>query len=83
MARGWESKAVESQIEAAEGRSLGAHRPMKSSEEIAREREIESCQLSRTRVLADIDSATHAGYRKMLERSLAFLDAKLDELRKA
>ncbi len=83
MARGWESKAVESQMESAEERGHRAQTAIKNAEEIARERAIESFQLSRTRVLADIESATHAGYRKMLERSLEFLDAKLDELRKS
>jgi hypothetical protein len=80
MARGWESKAVESQIESAEERSARAQKPLRSPEDIARERQVESLQLSRARVLADIDSATNAGYRTMLERSLAFLDAKLAEL---
>jgi hypothetical protein len=79
MARGWESKAVESQLEAAETRHSA--RPVSiSAEELARQRERESIELSRTRVLQDMASATHPRYREMLQRSLEFLDQKLAAL---
>ena len=80
MARGWESKSVESQIEAAEERAQQARRVQLSSEQAALARERELLELSRSRVLHDIETATHARYREMLERSLAFLDEKLAKL---
>ena len=80
MARGWESKEIESQIEAAETRSLRSAEPRLTPEQLARERELESLKLSRIRVLQDIASCTHAGYRVMLDRSLAFLDEKIAAL---
>ncbi|HEY7209168.1 MAG TPA: hypothetical protein VH477_02765 [Bryobacteraceae bacterium] len=83
MARGWESKSVESQIEAAEGRAQQSRHMQLSAEQVALARERELLELSRARVLHDIETVTHARYREMLERSLAFLDeklAKLDEL---
>jgi hypothetical protein len=43
-------------------------------------RERERLELSRTRVLHDLDTATNPRYRAMLEASLQFLDQKLAEL---
>ena len=79
MARGWESKDIESQMEdAREARRNVA--PQRSSEELQLARERESLLLQRSRVLADIESATHPRYREILQRSLAFLDEKLASL---
>lgn len=81
MARGWESKAVESQIEAAEQHSYrGSQAPRPSKEQLQMERDRESIELSRTRVLHDLASATNPKYRVLLERSLEFLDQKLRAL---
>jgi hypothetical protein len=81
VARGWESKEVESQIEAAEARASQAAKRQVSAEQIAREREIESLDLSRTRVVQDLEASTNPRYRELLNRSLAFLDEKLSALR--
>lgn len=76
MARGWESKEVESQIEAAEeARAMRA--AAGSSAQIALRCERESLELSRTRVLQDMHNATNDRYKQMLQRSLDFLDEKL------
>ena len=80
MARGWESKEVESQIEAAETRAAEASKPRLTPEQIVREREIDSLKLSRTRVLRDLETAMNPRYREMLRESLAFLDAKIAQL---
>ncbi len=80
MARGWESKAVESQIEAAEERSSRLKAVKVSQEQVKRQRERESIELSRTRVLQDLASATNPKYRELLERSLRYLDEKLSTL---
>jgi hypothetical protein len=77
MARGWESKSIESQIEAAEQRQAQSKAARISGEQVQLQRERESLELSRTRVLQDLASATHAGYRAQLERSLEYLDQKL------
>ena len=77
MARGWESKAVESQIEAAEMRSAGGREPQLSAEELRRQQEHESLELSRTRVLQDLAAAKNPKYRELLERSLRYLDEKI------
>ena len=83
MARGWESKAVESQIEAAETRQMNRKRVALDAEQANKQRERESLELSRTRVLQDLATANNPNYRKMLERSLQFLDSKLGKLDEA
>jgi hypothetical protein len=80
MARGWESKEVEMQIESAQERYERAKKPAPTAAEIALERERESIELSRSRVLQDMAAASHPRYREMLQRSLDFLDAKLAKL---
>jgi chromosome segregation ATPase len=77
MARGWESKAVESQIESANERISQARVAQVSSERLQLERERESIELSRTRVRQDIANATHIRYREILHRSLEHLDRKI------
>ena len=77
MARGWESKSVESQMELAEERQRQIHQKKISAEEIARQRERDGIELSRERVKRDLETAVNPGYREMLQKSLAFLDAKL------
>lgn len=81
MARGWESKDVESQQELAEERRRLAAVASKAESVIAREKEIESLELSRRRVQHDLDTAQNARYRVQLEAALAHLDSKLASLR--
>jgi len=77
MARGWESKAVESQIEAAATRSEQSKVNQLRAAEISRQRERESLELSRTRVLQDLAKAENPRYQEQLKRSLMFLDEKI------
>ena len=48
--------------------------------EIIRQRERESLELSRTRVLQDMEKAANPRYKDMLQQSLLFLDQKLAAL---
>ncbi len=77
MARGWESKAVESQIESAQDHIQHIHTARASPERMRLEQERESIELSRTRVQHDMATATHLKYREMLQRSLDHLDGKI------
>lgn len=79
MARGWESKSVESQIESAE-RRRGTPTVHLSPEQIEHQRQKESLLLSRTRVLHDLETCLNPRYRVILERSLTHLDEKLAAL---
>lgn len=79
MARGWESKGVEEQIEARERRRETAPSAA-DAERLAIESARESLELSRTRVLQDLAAAHNENYRALLRRSLAYLDEKLAKL---
>ena len=52
----------------------------KSPEEIRREQERRDLQLSRTRIVNDLQAATHPNHRKSLEAALAHLDEKIAKL---
>ena len=52
----------------------------KSPEEIRREHERRDLQLSRTRIVNDLQAATHPNHRKSLEAALAHLDEKIAKL---
>lgn len=80
MARGWESKSVESQIESAEiRRELSAAQKL-SAEQTEKQRQREGFQLHRTRVLRDLQTAPHSSYREQLEAALQHLDKRIAEL---
>ncbi len=82
MARGWESKSVEEQIELAAERAADIKNAKQFDEaEATRQRELESLQLSRTRVLQDIAASSNPRYKEMLQKSLDFLDEKLAQLK--
>ena len=79
MARGWESKDIESQVEAKKSVTDSQGRGPKSVEQIRREQERRDLQLSRTRITNDLQTATNPNHRKSLEAALAFLDKKIAE----
>lgn len=78
MARGWESKDVESQME--ESRERTATPPALTPEQAERESKRASLALSRTRVAEDLKRATHERHRAILQASLDHLDAELRAL---
>lgn len=80
MARGWESKDVESQVEAKKSMSASPGKGPKSPEDLRREQECRDLQLSRTRIVNDLQTATHPNHRKSLEAALAHLDQKIAKL---
>ncbi len=81
MARGWESKSVESQIESAEERRLQRSQAAQITlEHSSRLQTQKSLEMSRTRVLHDLESAKHPRHRDQLQAALDHLDAKLREL---
>lgn len=77
MARGWESKSVESQIEFA---NTSREQKARANADNVRVRERESLELSRKRVLNDLNSANNPRYRDVLMKGLAHLESRLAEL---
>lgn len=80
MARGWESKDVESQQELREEARKAARQQELSNAEKERQRRLEDLQLNRTRVLRDLAIAANPRYRRMLEESYRFLEAEIAKL---
>jgi hypothetical protein len=80
MARGWESKSVESQMDSAESQRSTPAADQKRQEEMARGSARHSLELTRTRVLNDLEHATHDRYREILRKALAHIDAELAKL---
>jgi hypothetical protein len=78
MARGWESKSVESQQEASKDRAPTA--PALTPEERARRAERATLSLARTRALSDLQRACAPAHRAMLEQAIAELDQRLAAL---
>jgi hypothetical protein len=80
MARGWESKSVEAQIELAESRRPAKRGVAVSALEAERIKKRESLLLSRTRVVHDLETANNPRYREILLEALKHLDGKLSEV---
>jgi hypothetical protein len=80
MARGWESKGVEAQVEATEAPQQKQSSGPKTPEQLMREEARKDLQLSRIRIVNDLASATHPNHRKSLEAALAHLDKKIADL---
>jgi len=79
MARGWESKSVESQQEsAAAAHSFPASRDDRQAQ--ARKQARGDLELSRTRILRELAAAVHPRHREQLEIALRFLDEKIAQL---
>ncbi|MFN8008154.1 MAG: hypothetical protein U0V70_14245 [Terriglobia bacterium] len=84
MARGWDSKSVENQIDASRAERKeetssgikGRHvvRPPRPS------REKEALLLARTRLLHDIQATHNARYKTFLESSLAAIEKQIAEI---
>ena len=77
MARGWESKSVESQQ--SERIAPGRSGAKLSREELERKSKRESLEMSRRRVQHDLETSRTPAHRTALEHALRFLD---DELQK-
>ncbi len=76
MARGWESKSVESQIESSDHKPTAPGQEL-SPEERNRERQHQTLLLSRAYVLQQIDSSTNDRYTASLRRALQEIEEKL------
>lgn len=77
MARGWESKSIESQQ--METFEVDTRRRW-SAEEIERTRKRESLELSRSRVKRELETARSPVHRTALENALRFLDEEVEKL---
>ncbi len=76
MARGWESKSIEQQIEeaAADSNPAGG-KPEPTEAEFRRKRE--GLLLQRSRIPQDLETARNPRYRKLLEEMLSHIERQL------
>jgi hypothetical protein len=79
VARGWESKSVQEQIESARS-NHGESKPQLTPEQAAIAKKRDALLLHRTRVLHDLESCQEERYRKTLGDGLAYLEAQLKDL---
>jgi hypothetical protein len=80
MARGWESKSVEDQIEEAR-RSQGAYEGrVQTPEESARDRKIESLKLERSRLTEQLKRARSEAHQRMIRQSIEAIEEEIATL---
>jgi hypothetical protein len=76
MARGWESKAIETQQEDAE-RARALRRRSPNVDERAEAAARRTLELERAKAQGDMERATSPAHREMLRRALEDLDGRL------
>jgi hypothetical protein len=80
MARGWESKSVEAQIEETVAPAPAKSRTQLTPEELQRRQRKADLTLSRSRVVQQLAESTNERYSELLRRTLAELDAQIAKL---
>jgi hypothetical protein len=79
MARGWESKSVEAQIELSEADDGSSEKRRMSADQIETARKKNGLLLARARVVQELGTCQRDRYRDILNRALADLDAQLTQ----
>ena len=80
MARGWESKAVEDQIEEGHRRTDEAIKVSATAETRARLLRLDSLKLSRSRLLEQLERASHPAHREVLMKGLRAIEKEIEEI---
>lgn len=80
MARGWESKAVEEQVQEAQTNTKNQGKPQLTPSQLETRRRRQVLLLSRARVERELESNSNPRYQDQLKRALADLDAQLSAL---
>ncbi len=80
MARGWESKSVEAQIEESDSSSSSNPENVISAEDLQTQFKKKDLLLSRRRVLQQLEGSSNERYSDLLRRTLADLDVQIDSL---
>ena len=79
MARGWESKAVADQIEEGESRQQQPSKTPATREQRMLKERLDSLQLSRSRLLQQLEHARHPAHRKVLLNGLKAIEREIEE----
>ena len=81
MAKGWESKSVEDQIQESQAADQENPRKQFTPEQMETHRRKEVLLLSRSRVEKDLNSSQNPRYRDQLTQALSHIDAQLSEMK--
>jgi hypothetical protein len=77
MARGWESKSVESQMEEAKDEQAAGGKQRLTDAERKDQIERDNLKLSRAYVVSQIEASTNERYTESLRQALSEIDRKL------
>ena len=80
MARGWESKAVADQIEEGESRQQQPSKTEVTKEQRVLKERLDSLQLSRSRLLQQLEHARHPAHRNVLLNGLKAVEREIEEV---
>jgi hypothetical protein len=80
MARGWESKSVEAQMEESKAAQPASRKAALTPEQLQRQRKKVDLLLSRNRVAQQLAASGNERYSELLRRTLVELDAQIAEL---
>jgi hypothetical protein len=80
MAKGWESKSVESQVQDSQEKARDRRGVQLTPAQIDNRRRREVLVLSRTRVQKDLQTSQDQRYRDLLTRALADIEAQIAAL---
>jgi len=80
MARGWESKSIEDQINAVEAKEDARVKEAVSVSDMERRKRKESLLFERTRLEREMRTASKRRHLDMLERALTHIEAELAKL---
>ena len=80
MARGWESKAVESQMEASRSSREESPKQRSTPERAEAQRRKHTLSLARNHLQHQLQVSEHPRHRQMIENALADVDRQLSEL---
>ena len=80
MARGWESKSVEDQINEREAEPKDSRKNKPTQAEIEQRAKREGLLLARSRTITALESTRDERYKALLQRTLAHLDSELAQL---
>jgi hypothetical protein len=81
MARGWESKSVESQQDEAQQKPASDGHRQLTPEEQQRARQRQNLELARSNTLKQIEASRDPRYTELLNKTLADLEASIAKLR--
>jgi len=79
MARGWESKSVEDQIQARESRSQPS-KPKQTPQDVQRRAKLDGLLAARARTLTNLQTVCDRRHRAHLELVLADLDVQIEAI---